>query len=225
VIDFSKGVSSDYPYPHMIIEECFNEDTFEKLVLEFPKIYSDTEFGGRKKMPLDHPNFDTWIMTAPTWREFYEIMSGNDIFSTFMNYYKDYIEHWYGNVSVDSEVGKDCFLDMDWSVAGDGYVREVHKDMPKRILNFLIFFSDKDWDGGDFLIHTSDDMIELPRQIWKELPVHDIIEAKKNRGIFFLSTPDSYHSVSKQSNTKSDRKFIYGAYSLFTGGAFGRQKK
>ena len=224
MIDFSNGKSFEYPYPHMVVEECFDKYTLDKLVTEFPVIYSQSVMGGRQKMDEGHPNFDNWAASSPTWKEFYSFMNGNDVFSTFMNYYKEYIEYWQGN--VDAEVGKDCYLDMDWSVARDGYVREIHRDMPKRILGFLIFFSDKDWDGGDLVIHSSDDMIELPRQIWdKQLPVHNVIEAKKNRAIFFLSTPNSYHSVSLQSNTKSDRKFIYGAYSMVTGGAFGREKK
>ena len=228
VIDFSKADSFEYPYPHLVIDNCFDEDIYKKLSSEFPdKIYSRQEMGGRTKMALNHPNYKSWISSAPTWRESYKLMTGSDIFYTFMNYYQDYLEYWKSNVSIDSEVGKDCYLDMDWSISDDGYKREIHRDMPKRIMGFLMFFSDKNWDGGDFVIHSSDNMIELPRQIWdKEIPIHDIIEAKDNRAIFFLSTPDSYHSVTEQSNTKSKRKFIYGAYSMNNNGtAFSRRTK
>ena len=38
----------------------------------------------------------------------------------------------------------------DWS--SSGYIREIHRDTDKRIWNFLIFLSDKDWDGGDFIM-------------------------------------------------------------------------
>ena len=69
--------------------------------------------------------------------------------------------------------------------------------------------------------------MSISSNIWdKEIPIHDIIEAKENRAIFFLSTPDSYHSVTEQSNTKSKRKFIYGAYSMNNNGtAFSRRTK
>ena len=60
----------------------------------------------------------------------------------------------------------------------------------------------------------SDNINQLDQQLWNiELPTYKTIEAKKNLGIFFLSTPDSYHSVSLQQNTKTPRKFIYGSFS------------
>ena len=91
----------------------------------------------------------------------------------------------------------------------------------------MIFFNDKDWEGGDFVIHSSDSMTRLDQRLWNEnaLPVHEVVEAKKNKGIFFLSTPDSYHSVSKQFNTKSPRKFIYGSYSYRNGDVFRKRNK
>ena len=70
-------------------------------------------------------------------------------------------------------------------------------------------------------------MNRLEQRLWNEnaLPVHQTVEAKKNKGIFFLSTPDSYHSVSKQLNTKSPRKFIYGSYSYRDGDVFRKRNK
>ena len=43
-------------------------------------------------------------------------------------------------------------------------------------------------DGGDFLIHSSDEKVgKLDRQLFGEsLPIYKTIEAKKNLGIFFM---------------------------------------
>ena len=82
----------------MVVEECFDKYTLDKLVTEFPDIYSQNVMGGRQKMDEEHLNFDTWAAGSPTWKEFYRFMRGNDVFSTFMNYYKEYIEYWQGNV-------------------------------------------------------------------------------------------------------------------------------
>ena len=41
-------------------------------------------------------------------------------------------------------------------MAEDGYVREPHCDSDPRFWNFVIFLNDKDWEGGDFMIHSSD---------------------------------------------------------------------
>ena len=227
MIDFSKGDSTNYPFPYMVVEDCFDEETLNKLIEEFPDVSSEgTVMGGRKKMNSGSPNFQSWIETAPTWKSFYDWLNYDQLFHGFMSYYSDELEKWGSVIRKDSSLNKDCFLHIDWSSASDGYVREIHRDTDKRIWNFLIFFNDKEWDGGDFLIHSSDNVTTLDHQIWNtKLPVHKTIEAKKNRGVFFLSTPDSYHSVSLQSNTKNPRKFIYGSYSYRNGDVFTKRTK
>jgi hypothetical protein len=223
MINFSERNSTDYPFPIIEVENCFDEETLENLIQEFPNVSSeDTVMGGRKKMHTSSPNFPKWIDTAPTWKKFYEYLNDDSVFHTIMDYYGEDLLKWGSNVTKNSSLSSDCFLHIDWSVANDGYVREIHRDTDRRIWNFVIFFNDKDWEGGDFVIHSSDSMTRLDQRLWKEnaLPIHQTVEAKKNKGIFFLSTPDSYHSVSKQFNTNTPRKFIYGSYSLRNGDVF-----
>lgn len=232
MIDFSKGDSTNYPFPYMIVEDCFDEETLNKLIQEFPdNSKSNLVMGGRRQMNTSNSrttfqDYEDWIKTAPTWKSFYDWLNYDQLFHGFMSYYNDELTKWGSVITKDSSLNKDCFLHIDWSTAEDGYVREIHVDSPKRIWNFLIFFNDKEWDGGDFLIHSSDNITTLDHQIWnRELPVYKTIEAKKNLGIFFLSTPDSYHSVSLQSNTKNPRKFIYGSYSYRNGDVFTKRTK
>ena len=227
MINFESGKSVDYPYPIITVEECFDEETLNKLIEEFPDVSSEgTVMGGRKKMNVTSPSFPSWIETAPTWKKFYNWLNSDDLFKTFIGYYGEQLEEWGSVIGEQSSLTTDCFTHIDWSSSTDGYVREIHRDTDKRIWNFLVFFNDKDWDGGDFRIHTSDDLVTYDFQIFdKELPVHKTVEAKKNRGVFFLSTPDSYHSVSLQSNTKTDRKFIYGSYSYRNGDVFRKRVK
>ena len=228
MINFSEGNSTDYPFPIIEVENCFDEETLENLIQEFPDVSSEgTVMGGRKKMNSNSSKFPSWIETAPTWKKFYEYLNDDNVFHSFVNYYDDELKDWGSVITGDSSLKTDSFLHIDWSSATDGYVREIHRDTDKRIWNFLIFFNDKDWEGGDFLIHSSDSLSKLDQQIWdlKALPVHKTIEAKKNKGVFFLSTPDSYHSVSKQFNTNSPRKFIYGSYSYRNGDVFNKRTK
>ena len=111
---------------------------------------------------------------------------------------------------------------MDWSIAGENYDTPIHRDTDKRVFNFIIFLSDKDWEGGDFLMHSSESLTSYPIK-HKSLPIFKTIEAKKNRGLFFLSVPNSYHSVSNMVNVNSYRKFVYGAISYKNGDVFGRR--
>lgn len=223
MINFENGDSVNYPYPHIQLDGCFDDETLENLIQEFPDVSSERNvMGGRRKMNTGSPNFSNWIESAPTWKRFYEYLNDDSVFHNILNYYNDDLSRWGSNITENSSLSTDCFLHIDWSVANDGYVREIHRDTDKRIWNFLIFFNDKDWEGGDFVIHSSDGTGNLPQQLWNEsaLPKYKTLEAKKNRGLFFLSTPDSYHSVSKQFNTKTPRKFIYGSYSFRKGDVF-----
>lgn len=228
MIDFSQGSYTNYPFPIIEIENCFDNQTLEKLIQEFPDVSSEgTVMGGRKKMHSDSDKFSTWIKSAPTWYAFYNYLNNDSMLHFITSKYEEELKYWESNISENSSLKKDCYVHIDWSSATDGYVREIHRDTNKRIWNFLIFFNDKQWEGGDFLIHSSDKVNKLERQIWKPnlLPIHKVVEAKKNKGIFFLSTPDSYHSVSKQHNTKSARKFIYGSYSYRNGDVFKKRFK
>lgn len=233
MINFEKAKIFDYPFPYMVVENCFEEDTLDKLITEFPDVWGQaTTMGGRRNIQVitdgpTSPMFHTWIKKSPTWKQFYDWIYDDLVFHHIIDNYKEDLGKWASIINENHSLNKDCFLHIDWSLSGNGYVREIHRDKDKRIWNFLIFFNDKDWDGGDFLIHSSDEKVgKLDRQLFGEsLPIYKTIEAKKNLGIFFLSTPDSYHSVSKQLNTKTKRKFIYGSYSIRSGDVFKRRKK
>ena len=230
MINFEKGKSYNYPYPYMVVENCFDNNTLNKLINEFPdNSKSKRVMGGRRQMNTSNSattfkNYETWIKTAPTWKSFYNWLNSDQIFHSFLNYYSDYLSKWGSVVNTDSSLKTDCYTHIDWSTAGNGYNREIHTDSGKRIWNFLIFLNDKDWDGGDFIIHSSDNITNFEQQIWdKSLPEHKIVKAKKNLGLFFLSTPNSYHSVSLQTNTNTERKFIYGSYSYKGGEVFAKK--
>lgn len=226
MINFNNAISTNYPYPYIEVDNCFDEDILNNLLTEFPDVStSDTVMGGRKKINAGSTKFHTWIQSAPTWKLLYDWMNQDEVLHTFISYYSDELKKWDSNITDQSSITTDCFLHIDWSVATDGYVREIHRDTDIRIINFLIFLNDKDWEGGDFNIHTSDRLHGLPHQVWENLPIYKTIEAKKNKAIFFLSTPDSYHSVSPQFNTKSPRRFIYGSYSYKHGDVFNKRIK
>lgn len=220
MINFENGEFHTEPYPYIIVDNCFDNETLKKLKDEFPNVENRPQkMGNRKK--LESPDATKWLRDSPSWNSFYNWMDTDDTFKSVMNMYNTELSKWNTVLNNKSSLSTDCYVYIDWSVAGDGYVREVHCDRNIRIWNFIIFLSDKDWDGGDFIIHSSKGFKNLPRRIYnKSLPVVRTIEAKANRGLFFLSTPNSYHSVSKQSNTKSPRKFIYGSYSSKLGNVF-----
>lgn len=227
MINFQNADSFLTPFPYMVLDNCFDQDIFNKLNSEFPD-NSDSKLvmGGRRQMNISNsktvfPDYEKWIKSAPTWKEFFNWINSDIIFHNILSYYNTELEKFGCRLNRNSSLQTDCYTHIDWSTAEDGYVREIHTDSTKRIWNYLIFFNDKDWEGGDFIIHSPNNSIEKQQQYFNnELPIYKVIEAKANRALFFLSTPDSYHSVSLQSNTKTPRKFIYGSYSYKYGDVF-----
>ena len=221
-----------YPFDYIVIDNCFDTETLDKLIKEWPsnKLAEHRNelavMGGRRQ--ISNANTQQaelgWMEmgeTAPTWKSFYDYLNTDEMMNKFKKEFESSLDTWGCTLKEDDTIGPKMFLHIDWSEAGDGYVREIHADSQKRFVNFLVFFNDKQWDGGDFVIHSSDNIEQFETPVGgyrehyneNEAPIHEIVEAKKNRAIFFLSSPNSLHSVSKQENTKEYRKFIYGAYS------------
>jgi hypothetical protein len=222
MIDFSKRKEYIYPFDYFVIDDCFKDKDFNKLVKEWPVEYlqrtGKAVMGGRKQIS----NLKAFQEASPTWKALYDHLNSDDILGMFKGSYESSMQHWGCTLSEEDTIANNkMYLHIDWSEANDGYVREIHADSAKRFVNFLIFFNDKTWKDGDFIIHSSANVDKYYppqagyRDVYSKLDtrIHDIIEAKKNRAVFFLSSPNSLHSVSKQSNTTESRKFIYGAYS------------
>jgi hypothetical protein len=228
MINLDKQKLYQHPYDYLVIDDCFDNDTFNNLLNEWPSklIYGENAsnvMGGRRQIANSASQNDTWnwLNESKTWKQFYQYINSDQMFNYFKNKFSESMEHWGCTLTDELISNEKMFSHIDWSEAGDGYVREVHADSQKRFVNFLIFFNDKNWKGGDFVIHSSDDVSRFSpptsgytkKYDENQAPIHEVIEAKQNRAVFFLSSPNSLHSVSKQHDTKELRKFIYGAYS------------
>jgi len=109
------------------------------------------------------------------------------------------------------------FLDMDFSKSKKGYFRVAHRDRNTRIISFLIYLNTiSKKDGGQFQVFD----IKKNIKILKRFPnLKTIIEKKKfspksGQMFFFLSTPDSYHGVTKFVSKIKNRIFIYGSFTM-----------
>lgn len=111
-------------------------------------------------------------------------------------------------------------LDIDFSKSKKGYYRKAHRDRDTRIISFLLYLNTIDKElGGEFEIYKFknnnkklNDLKRFPEE--NEVNLIDKFSPKSGQLFFFLSTPDSYHGVSKFLSEDTDRVFIYGSYSL-----------
>ena len=108
---------------------------------------------------------------------------------------------------------------MDFSVSNKGYFRGPHRDRDSRIVNFLIYLNSLSKNDGGVLSFYNIKKIKnyrFPRfPKTSSLKISKKFKATRGDGIFFLSSPDSYHAVSKFIGKKiKQRYFVYGSFSL-----------
>jgi len=108
----------------------------------------------------------------------------------------------------------------DYSVAGDGYFREIHRDSDSRMIVFLLYLSSlpNETQGGSL------DIFKLKENTKENLARPDLamcekvesITPKPGRLVVFKNDNNSYHSVEKLNNSKSSRYFIYGGFTMLS---------
>ena len=194
--------------PFDIIENVFDEDLFKKLKSEMKlDLDNDKTMGGRISQTFDPDHYDR--ESYKTWHQLYDFLSSQQLKTDLQKRYSIDLDYW--NASADF-FDPDLKILMQFADSWDGYWREPHYDTEGRLWSFIIFFNDKKWSGGDLITHSSDNVsYHVSRYFLKKLPKMNVIESKGNTGVFWLSTPNSYHSVSLQKNTTEHRKFIYGS--------------
>lgn len=105
----------------------------------------------------------------------------------------------------------------DYSISKDGYAREIHRDSDARFIVFLLYLNDLDENVGGSLrmFKSKKKMKDYPfRPDNSSVEKYADFTPKKGKLIMFLNTSNAYHDVSLMKNSKNERHFIYGAYTL-----------
>ena len=111
-------------------------------------------------------------------------------------------------------------LDIDFSVSKGGYRLRPHRDDINRIYNFLIYLTDIPKKNGGSLTLFKKKANRNLRKSFRRFPKIDELDKlmeftpKKGSVIFFKSTPNSYHGLTrfKENNTS----FFWGELLYFT---------
>jgi len=118
-------------------------------------------------------------------------------------------------------VAKPVELLFDYSIASNGYGREIHRDSDSRMIVFLIYLNDlsPESTGGNLEIYKySGSSGCIPSQPDKK----DCILIKSfdptiGKLVIFENTSESLHAVPELKNNEGHRNFIYGAFTLLAG--------
>ncbi len=108
---------------------------------------------------------------------------------------------------------------FDYSKAGNGYSRKIHRDSDNRLVVFLIYLNSPsttdDHSGGDFDIYKLIDGVKSTAYPGKK-NCKKITSIKPETGklIVFLNNDESFHGVEEMKNHSDYRHFIYGGFTL-----------
>lgn len=225
------------------INHFINASACKKIIKEIDNFekYDDLVMNGRKRINKGSTNFKKFLTSSTESRKFFNKINNLKFFkiikasltknskrnewhhdTTNLRFSKSLFGAQKGKkiTNIKTDLKKNIlYLDMDFSVSEKGYHRGPHRDRESRVVNFLIYLNSlAKKDGGvlSFYKNKKKNKYLYPRfPKRKDIFKSHQINAKEGVGIFFLSSPNSYHSVSKfYGREKKKRYFIYGSYSL-----------
>ena len=228
-------------FPIVVAKNFISKSVAEKFKNEIAKVnnFDDLVMNGRYRLNKGSKNFNNFIARSKDLKKFYSKINTFKFYKELSTILEKNFkhEHWamankikkFSKINYGLQKGKKLTrnlekkrikntlnLDIDFSASENGYFRAPHIDRETRIINFLLYLNDvKRKEGG-------------------QLEIYDIKNKKKNLGrfpekkylkkisnlppvastfIFFKSTPNSYHGVSRFKSINK-RIFLYGSFSL-----------
>jgi len=208
------------------------------------KKYDDYVMGGRNRINKGSNNFKNFITKSFFAGKLYRTLNKKKLYEKIYNIFGNKFQSFPWKINIDKyrfsktnyglQKGKIFTkqskedkksnlvnLDIDFSVSENGYFRDPHRDRDTRIINFIIYLNSiPKSNGGSLKIFATKKswgkkIKNFPRYPnKKKVKVINRFQPKIGQTIFFLSSPNSYHGVSKFFCKKNKRIFIYGSYSL-----------
>jgi len=108
---------------------------------------------------------------------------------------------------------------FDYSKAGNGYSRQIHRDSDNRLVVFILYLNSPsktdNHKGGNFDIYKLiNGKKNVPFPDKKNCKKIKSIKPKPGQLIVFLNDNNSFHGVEKMKNHSQSRDFIYGGFTL-----------
>ena len=242
MFSFKKVKNNNSPFPLLIIDNFITNKLCLKLKesILINEKYDDLVMNGRKRINKGSKNFKIFIKKNKEIKKIYDNLNNISFYNKINKFLDVHFnnDHWLMSNKISKfskknyglqkgkkftknfnriKIKNTLNLDIDFSSSQNGYFREAHRDRETRVINFLLYLNTiKKKDGGELEIFN----YKKKQKLYPRFPVKkDIIKKLSlkpiaSRFIFFRSTPNSYHGVSKFKSIKNKRVFLYGSYSL-----------
>lgn len=205
----------DWPFPHVVIEDCLPWDYYRRLLDERPSyeaILKGREPGNNKRIDRCAADLLNDPLLPAVWREFIE-------FHTSEAFWRQ-IDEVFGLCAPEASTGirfkhntdvvLDCQIGLNTPALERSRVRGPHVDNPVEIFGGLLYMGDEQ-KGGDLVIYEP---VE-PLLFHGKAEVHDFrvrsvksVRYQHNTFVGFINLPHSVHGVTPREVTTEPRWLV-----------------
>ncbi len=197
IIKSFKNFKDAEPFDHCLVDSFISASFLKQLQDEFPDYESDMWYEYKNK--IEHKKAqNNWNLFPESTYKFFEYLNSNEFI--------DFLSGLYG-VKLYADYG---LHGGGWHIHKEGGNLNPHLDYDihpklkmKRVINLIIYLT-KDYKEeyeGKLGLWEHDEVNDVPGKLAKEiLPV-------ENRAIFFDTTQNSWHGMSKQMTSHGERIF------------------
>ena len=231
---FKKSDLYNQDFPYIIIENALDEDFYNKLSAEFPKLETFSNTANINENTRYDIFNESYTGESEIWREFLEYHSSAEFFSSVISIFKNEIKNSKNQNLVDLISKKDLktgsikkdFKDKKIDIwhpitisintrvsKNKPSVRTPHLDNPNKIYGGLFYMRNpKDnCKGGNLELYKFKNKKKyngnsIPTRFLKKIST---VDYKENSLILFLNSGDSIHGVTQRSATDYSRRFLY----------------
>ena len=221
ILQNAKSIS-DYPYPHVIIEDALPQKIFDELYNTLPEAYVANKVAGpdfSRRAKYHVLNEDKWPITN-LWKDFFEYHTSRQFFDEVINLFGNHV-HKLPIPPAKIKTGKgkaasniNCYLDCQFvrhDVIEEGQsTRTPHFDNLMEIYAGLLYFKRHEDTsiGGHFHVHDQKEQPKVDGQnnaISNPGPIHNTATYKNNTVALFLNNRYAIHSVEPRTGKQFPR--------------------
>lgn len=206
---------NDWPFPHVVIEDCLPWDYYRDLLNARPsyeEILKGREPGNNKRLDRCAKDLLSDYTLPPIWRDFIEYHTSKEFWREIVSTFD--LEDDNPTVGTRfvhrADVVMDCQIGVNTPVLERSRVRGPHVDNPVEIFGGLFYMGDEQ-KGGDLVIYEPAE----PLLFHGKAEIHDYrvrpvrhVRYAHNTFVGFINLPHSVHGVTPRDVTPEPRWLV-----------------
>lgn len=211
----SKAILKEWPFPHVVIEDCLPWDYYRRLLDARPSyeyILKKREAGNNKRIDRCAADLLSDPRLPPIWREFIDYHTSPAFWKEVCEVFGLPGETKEAGIRFldDTDVVLDCQIGMNTPVLSRSRVRGPHVDNPIEIFGGLLYMGQHQ-KGGDLLIYEPvEPLLFHGKAEIRDFRVRPVSRVTYRDNVFvgFINLPHSIHGVTPRDITDEPRWLV-----------------